>query len=158
MKILVANDGSVFGEAAVEAAANVVDPFMDTNIKVVTVVVPADTTDVEQFIATAHHLDNHANTLVEKAERIACSSADTLKEKFLETDVIVTHEVLAGSAARAIVEEAENWHADLIVLGSHGHGFWKRTFVGTVSDQVLHHAPCSVLIIRQKEVAESVTA
>lgn len=150
MKILVANDGSEFGEAAVEAAAKVVDPFVDSHVKVVTVVVPNDAINVEQFIESAQHLSDPTDPLVSHAETIASKSAELLKEKFAETDVMITHEVLGGSAARAIVEKAEHWHADLIVVGSHGHGVWKRAFVGSVSDLVLHHAPCSVMIVRKK--------
>ena len=49
-----------------------------------------------------------------------------------------------------IVEEAQNWEADLIIVGSHGHGFWKRSFLGSTSDKVIHNAPCSVLVVRKK--------
>lgn len=149
MKILVANDGSECGEAAVEAAARVVDPFTDTHVKVVTVVVPDGVADVEQFIETANHLHDTENPLVKNADEIGAKSAEHLREKFAGTDVVVTHEVLGGSAARAIVEKAEHWHADLIVVGSHGHSAWKRTLVGSVSDVILHHAPCSVMVVRR---------
>ena len=37
---------------------------------------------------------------------------------------------------------------DLIVVGSHGRGFWGR-LLGSVSDGVVHHAPCSVLVVRK---------
>ncbi len=50
----------------------------------------------------------------------------------------------------SIVEEAQKWSADLIVLGSHGYGFWERMLLGSVSNAVVHHAPCSVLIVRNK--------
>jgi len=47
-----------------------------------------------------------------------------------------------------IVEAAEEWDADMIVVGSHGHGFWGRLALGSVSDAVIHQAPCSVLIAK----------
>ena len=53
-----------------------------------------------------------------------------------------------GRPAQVIVEAAERWGADVIVAGSHGHGFWGRLAIGSVSDAVLHHAPCSVLVVR----------
>lgn len=54
----------------------------------------------------------------------------------------------SGSAERAVIEEAERWGADLIVTGSHGRGFWGRAFIGSVSRGIVHHAPCSVLVVR----------
>lgn len=150
MKILVANDGSEFGDAAVAAAADLVDTTRETHVKVVTVVVPDAVSDVERFIETAHHLDNVADPLVRHAEEVGTRSAEYLNSRLAGTGVVITREVLAGSAARAIVEKAEHWHADLIVVGSHGHGVWKRTLVGSVSNLVIHHAPCSVFVVRQK--------
>ena len=59
--------------------------------------------------------------------------------------------VRAGSRVRResrIVETAEAIHPDMIVLGSHGYSRWERLLLGSVSDSVVHHAPCSVLIVR----------
>jgi nucleotide-binding universal stress UspA family protein len=66
----------------------------------------------------------------------------------------VANEVLRGGAAPAIVEAACEWDADLIVVGSHGYGFWSRALLGSVSNSVVHHAPCSVLIVREKQSAK----
>ena len=49
---------------------------------------------------------------------------------------------------RATVELASDLHPDLIVIGSGGKGFFKRLFTGSVSDYVVHHAPCPVLVVR----------
>lgn len=43
----------------------------------------------------------------------------------------VKSEVLIGSPTRRIVEEAQNWKADLIVAGSHGYGLWERMMLGS---------------------------
>jgi nucleotide-binding universal stress UspA family protein len=63
----------------------------------------------------------------------------------------VSEEVISGSPQRAIVERAKEWGADLIVLGSHGYGFWSRALLGSVSTSVVNHAPCSVLVVRANE-------
>lgn len=63
----------------------------------------------------------------------------------------VTTKVLQGSPKDEIVEEAERWGADLIVLGSHGYGTVKRFVLGSVSHAVAMHAPCSVEIVRCRE-------
>jgi len=53
-----------------------------------------------------------------------------------------------GHAGETIVEYAQNDKTDLIVVGSRGLGGFKRHFLGSVSDAVLRHAPCSVLVVR----------
>lgn len=53
-----------------------------------------------------------------------------------------------GSPASKIIEIAEQEKADLIVLGSRGLGGVGRFLLGSVSDRVLHHAHCSVLIVK----------
>lgn len=56
---------------------------------------------------------------------------------------------LSGNPGRLICELAGNWSADLIVVGSRGLKGLKEMFLGSVSNYVTHHAPCSVLIVRQ---------
>jgi nucleotide-binding universal stress UspA family protein len=53
-----------------------------------------------------------------------------------------------------IVEEAERWGADLIVMGSRGLGAWNRLLLGSVSSAVVHHAKCSVEIVRKPQTKE----
>ena len=62
----------------------------------------------------------------------------------------ITTEVLMGSPKRLIVEEAERFGADLIVVGSHGYRTWERMLLGSVSQAVSAHAECSVLIVRRR--------
>lgn len=54
--------------------------------------------------------------------------------------------VVNGSPGLAICELAEQRSARAIVLGSHGRGGLKRAVLGSVSDHVVRHAPCSVLV------------
>ncbi len=60
----------------------------------------------------------------------------------------VTSELVEGDARAAIVTAARDWRADLIVLGSHGRTGLTRLMLGSVAENVLRHAPCSVLIVR----------
>jgi nucleotide-binding universal stress UspA family protein len=64
----------------------------------------------------------------------------------------VVTEVLDGSPKKVIVEEAERWGADLIVIGSHGYGPVRRFLLGSVSQAVALHAPCSVEIVRSRHL------
>ena len=53
-----------------------------------------------------------------------------------------------GDAADAILDIAEEQHADLIVVGNKGMTGAKRFLLGSVPNKISHHAPCSVLIVR----------
>jgi nucleotide-binding universal stress UspA family protein len=55
-----------------------------------------------------------------------------------------------GHPAEEIVEAAEAWPADLIVIGSHGRGGLGRVLLGSVAEAVMRHAPCPVLVVRSK--------
>ena len=61
-----------------------------------------------------------------------------------------TTTVRDGDARHAILDVAAEWHPDLIVVGSHGRSGMDRFFLGSVSESVARHAPCSVQIVRGK--------
>lgn len=54
--------------------------------------------------------------------------------------------VLQGPAAAAICQLAVEVSAAAIVIGSRGRGGWKRAVLGSVSDEVVRHAPCTVVV------------
>ena len=60
----------------------------------------------------------------------------------------VKSESATGSPATVIIEKADAWGADLIVVGSHGRSALGRFFFGSVSQKVLHEAHCSVRVAR----------
>jgi len=86
-------------------------------------------------------------TARENAERVVQTTVEKLKSLFNEPPGIST-DVLFGSPDSRIVETAEEMEADLIVIGSHGYNAWERLLLGSVSNSVVHHAPCSVLVAR----------
>ena len=92
---------------------------------------------------------NVENLLETRAER----AAQQVREKLPELQV--TTAVLEGSPKKAIVEEAERWNADLIVLGAHGYSAIRRFLLGSVSHAVVLHAPCSVEVVRTRRPPES---
>jgi nucleotide-binding universal stress UspA family protein len=59
----------------------------------------------------------------------------------------VTTAVEVGSPAAEILRYAENHAAQVIVLGSHGHGLVKRFMLGSVADRVLRQATCPVMLV-----------
>jgi universal stress protein A len=58
--------------------------------------------------------------------------------------------VVPGGPADDIVKAAREWPADLIVIGSHGRSGLQRALLGSVAEAVTRHAPCPVLVVRQK--------
>jgi nucleotide-binding universal stress UspA family protein len=62
----------------------------------------------------------------------------------------VETEAVVGVPRQAIVATAADWHADLIILGSHGRTGIKRWLLGSVAESVVRHAPCSVEVARTR--------
>lgn len=146
MKILIAVDGSIYGDEAVETIGKTIK---DAEIKIVTVYeTPLLAVSTPYALpvgidpALEKEIKNSARETVARAE-------EKLRDSFPDAARVLTTEVLCGSPQRAIIEEAEKWGADLIVTGSHGYGFWERMFLGSVSNAIVHHAPCSVLVVRK---------
>jgi nucleotide-binding universal stress UspA family protein len=67
-----------------------------------------------------------------------------VQERGVEAVFIEGH----GNPADVIVQEAEESKADLIVVGARGLSATRRVFMGSVSTNVVHHAPCDVLVVR----------
>ena len=59
-----------------------------------------------------------------------------------------------GEPGRAVVEEAKEWGADLVVVGSRGHTGLRRLLEGSVSRYVVDHAPCPVEVVHCREAKE----
>lgn len=147
MKVLLAVDGSSFSDRATRL---VVDQFRPeaTEARVLHVDewprdLPASLAFAEgpgaaAAIVAAHDLRRaNAAALVERA-------VDQLKHAGFRT----TSAVVQGDARQNILDQATVWEADLIVLGSHGRTGVTRVLLGSVSDSVSRHAPCSVAIVR----------
>ena len=65
--------------------------------------------------------------------------------------VTTQHLVETGDAGPVICDVAARVGADIVVIGSHGHGLFQRMLIGSVSNHVTHHAPCPVLVIRLED-------
>lgn len=148
MKILVATDGSDYSKAAIEKCCQIIAKPDDTSVKIVSVTQIITAVATEPFPFSAHYNYKANKDLREQAENFVKKAEAAISQTFPDSALRVSTEVLNGSAGKAIVEAAQKWEADLIVVGSHGYGFWDRMLVGSVSQAVVHHAPCSVMIVR----------
>lgn len=63
--------------------------------------------------------------------------------------VVIESECLIGEAGHLLCEMARDWLADLVVVGRRGRTGLAEAFLGSVSNYVVHHAPCSVLVIQE---------
>jgi nucleotide-binding universal stress UspA family protein len=73
----------------------------------------------------------------------------SLVEEAAQANVMAEFSQEFGHPGRTICELAKTWSADLIVVGSRGLTVVKEIFLGSVSNYVTHHAPCSVMIVRE---------
>ncbi|NNE95089.1 MAG: universal stress protein [Acidimicrobiales bacterium] len=141
--VVVGTDGSSDAESAVRVAAAIAKNH-DAKLHVVTGARPMTP---EQLYELKRSLPNefwpqlHADYLSEERLSTAvgiCNSAG----------IDATTHSVAAAGADAVLDTADEVGADLIVVGSRGEGAAKRLIHGSVSTKVLHHAPCSVLVIR----------
>ena len=77
------------------------------------------------------------------------AALDAAEAALRQTGLMVRRARLVGRPASAIVAEAAEFRAELIVLGNRGRGRIERMLVGSVSAEVVDHAPCSVLVVRR---------
>ena len=77
--------------------------------------------------------------------------AQVLVERGRDEGVDVSFLVWTGDPGDEIVEAARSERADMVLVGSHGRGAVGRFFLGSVSEHVVRHAPCPVLVVRPME-------
>ena len=145
MRILLAVDGSVSSDRATELVAGFPLPD-DSLIRVVSVQQPyvdvlamswasvgeSAAPESEEQVDARHHRE-----AVERAEHL-------LKRPGVRIEGFL----LRGRPASAIVDEAKAMTADLVVVGSRGHGTIATMVLGSTASEVVDHAPCPVLVAR----------
>jgi nucleotide-binding universal stress UspA family protein len=145
MKIVLAIDGSPHSQAAVEEVARRPWPT-STTIRIVSVIQPY-TPPATEFVLAGATLEDMREQLASAAEQITGRAAARLKDAGLSTETAVRE----GDPRSAIVDEADKWGADLVIVGSHGRTGLKRWLLGSVAQAVVGHAHCSVEVVRRRE-------
>jgi len=143
MKILIAIDGSDFSQAALESV--IARPWpTDTEVRVLNVVEPPSLLMGREMAGPDPEFEAVWKALREQAKDLVAKATDKLRRSQLNA----SPELVEGDPKSQIIDIAERWRADMIVLGSHGRTGLARFLMGSVSQDVVRHAHCSVEIIR----------
>jgi nucleotide-binding universal stress UspA family protein len=151
MKIVLAIDGSDFSKSAVTELAKMPLPN-DSEVSIINVyehrAMPISGPD--STTATLYTYPDEAIKNAQKiGEKIISEAIKVLTEK--NSSLTITTSVVSGLPKREILEKAESFDADLIVVGSQGQGAFSRLLLGSVSQYLATHAKCSVLIVKEKD-------
>ncbi len=149
MKILIATDGSDFSMEAARKMSSMVETEDVKEILVLYVVEPI-APSAPFGVSDSYYIEAQ-NAMRTAGEADVEKTKEVIEEAFKPAVVRIQTKVVNGRPKQAIIDEASEWKADLIVAGSHGRGFWGRAFLGSVSSAIVKHAPCSVLVIRKTE-------
>lgn len=151
-RILLAVDGSECGDVAAQEIAALPWP-PETEIHVISVVQTPFPLGADARTAPEGFYFDIEKAGLEWASAAINGALSRFREGDSSRDVplTVTSEVIVGHPERAIIDAAKRWRASLIALGSHGYHGFKRFLLGSVSQAVASHAPCSVLIIRDQK-------
>ena len=147
MRVLFATDGGKQSDMAFAAIKRLSLADGD-EIKLISVVDMALPMAIDLYGGYLPDTSDLEKAARENAVKVVESGAEKVRSFADSEKVQISTDVLFGSPESRIVETAEEWKADLIVVGSHGYSRWERLLLGSVSDSVVHHAPCSVLVIR----------
>jgi nucleotide-binding universal stress UspA family protein len=143
MKILVATDGSKYSEAA---ARTVAAQFRAPNeVLVLQVVEPVVySTPPQMAPGYAPEMAARLEEQLKHARESVARCAELLRAEGCKVDTRVAE----NEVRTAILDTAQEWHAELVVVGSHGQKGLRRFLLGSIAEFIARHARCSVLIVR----------
>jgi nucleotide-binding universal stress UspA family protein len=145
MKIMLAVDGSECADIVVEEAIKRPWPPYSA-FRILSV---AETLPSNDLPLSPYYLDDIENAARQRARSNVERAAARLRESGVRSSSI-NSKVVVDSPKDAIVEEAERWGADLILVGPHGYQGPARALFGSVSQAVASLAKCSVEIVRRR--------
>ena len=99
------------------------------------------------FLDAQGSLEGTQQEVREQFQKLVDDVVRGLKRRGVVAEGVVRH----GSPGKTIVDEAKDWDADLVVVGSHGLTGLESILMGNVARYVVNHAPCSVEVVRPKK-------
>jgi nucleotide-binding universal stress UspA family protein len=146
MRILLAVDGSPHSLQAADEIAHRPWPS-GTVVRVLSAVQAVAPPAVDFGLASGVTFDQFQQEQTRNAHELTEDISRRLQAASLRAEATVVD----GDPGRVIVDEARNWGADLIVVGSHGHSKLERWLLGSVARSIVDNAPCSVEVVRRRE-------
>ncbi len=144
-RILLATDGSEEAKLALRTAVDLANST-NSELHVVTVgrIHPVGSYEI--------HYEELAEALRRQAQRVLDEQVKKIEEE--GRTVAGAHLETSDRPDEVIVRLSEELGAGLIVMGSRGRGGLRRALMGSVSDSVVRHAHCPVLVVRPDKSAE----
>lgn len=154
MRVLLAIDGSQSADRARDLVAALPWP-RDSHIRIVAVLEHRAQLYGAPWIAVT---STDADELEQQAVYTADTALDAAERDIARPGRRVERILLRGRPASEIVDEARAFEPDLVVVGSRGHGPIESMLLGSVSAEVVDHAPCPVLVVRDAPLRSVVLA
>jgi nucleotide-binding universal stress UspA family protein len=146
VKILLSIDGSEHSARTVDEIGSHPWPA-DSMVRVLSVVDQVATATPEIAIFSAASIEAEREQLIQVANELTTRFANWLCSHGLSAET----KVRVGDPKSVIIDEAREWAADLIVVGSHGRTGIRQWLLGSVAQSVVSQAPCSVYVVRDRD-------
>lgn len=147
-RILIGFDGSKNAKQAIDRAAEVFK-LKESSAKI-TVVYSVDIVDPVKFLTPIEFVSAIEQNMLMQGEAFLAHAEGRLKQAGISSDKIDLC-LIEGNPTSELIKMAKETSADLIVMGAQGHSAVERFLLGSVSDKVALHAPCSVAIVKPEK-------
>lgn len=149
MKVIVALDDSAHSEYALESVME--RPWADgTEFLILSVFEPYHPDFAGWDAGAVEQAVRYARGLEEQVKKYVANCASKLSQ-CLGNAKVSCEAVENARIKETIIQKAIHWQADLIIMGSHGRSGIERFLLGSVSQAVISHSPCSVEIIKRPQ-------
>lgn len=143
-KILIAVDNSICSEKAAKAGYEMATKF-NSEVALINIIEPIPATVNPDFALAPVFLETYDNS--EENSHILLKGLENKYSNGIKT----TYLTIIDTASHGIVKQAEEWGAELIVIGTHGRTGLYHFLMGSVAEHVARKSACPVLIVPNKD-------
>ncbi len=140
-RLLVATDFSEASRVALDYAGALAQPFGASLLLVHVTELP---------YVDANLVDVDTRAYEESARQVAESELERLQQRQRERGISVECRLLTGAAWHEVVTAAQDSGAELLITGTHGYTGLRHVLLGSTAERMVRHAPCPVLVVRDK--------
>ncbi len=143
-KILIAVDNSICSEKAAKIGYEMASKF-NAKVALINIIEPAPATVNPDFTLAPVFLEAYDNS--EENSHLLLKEIENKHSNGVPT----TYLSIIDTASHGIIQQAEEWDAGLIVVGTHGRGGLYHLLMGSVAEHVARKSACPVLIVPNKD-------